>query len=446
MPAVRGNTFSGNTFWENLEQMAISGGGTVPNNNWGGNYWSDYTGYDANGDGVGDLPYRAERFFENLTDREPMLRALIYSPAAQALEFAAATFPIVKPLPKLVDNTPHLAPAPLPAIAAPLPQRGHLAEAAIILLALSLGLAALVLLPKHTRAMPPSILNPQPVAGSHSPMLQVTQLTKKYGSFAALSAVSFDVQPGEAVALWGANGAGKSTLIKALLGLIAFDGVVRVDAVDVKRDGKRARARIGYVPQEMVFYAQLKGLHITQSRMAHLQSRLGLTDHAHKPVATLSGGLKQRLALAVALLADPPILLLDEPTANLDAQAQRDYLTLLISLRKKDGKTILFASHRLEEVEALASRVFVLEQGRLVETLSPVQLLEKLMPEIDLALWVPEPQRPAALDCLVSAGWSAHFNGRGTVVVRVRGEEKMKAFDALHACGIRVTNFEVERK
>src|SRR5690606_37054208 len=107
----------------------------------------------------------------------------------------------------------------------------------------------------------------------------------------------------------------------------------------------------------------------------------GLAAHARKPVAALSGGLKQRLALAVALLADPAVLLLDEPTANLDAQAQRDYLALLAALRTDEHKTIIFASHRLEEVEALANRVLLLEQGQLVATLTPVELLARLLPE-----------------------------------------------------------------
>ncbi len=140
------------------------------------------------------------------------------------------------------------------------------------------------------------------------------------------------------------------------------------------------------------------------------------------------------------------MLLLDEPTASLDAQAQRDYLALLASLRRDEGKTIIFASHRLEEVEALANRVLVLEQGRLVDQLTPIDLLAKLMPEIELTLWVPEAQRPDALDCLTGAGLSAHLNGRGTVVVRVRSDEKMQALQTLQQRGITVENFEVERK
>jgi ABC-type multidrug transport system ATPase subunit len=116
-------------------------------------------------------------------------------------------------------------------------------------------------------------------------------------------------------------------------------------------------------------------------RIAPLLARLGLDVHAHKPVNALSGGLKQRLALAIALLADPPLLLLDEPTASLDTAAQQDYLRLLANLRD-EGKTILFASHRLEEVEALADRALLLEHGRLVDIFPADQLRGRIAPDL----------------------------------------------------------------
>lgn len=113
MAAVHGATFRGNTFWENGEQVGLQGGGRAGGNTWQENYWSDYQGFDADGDGIGEMPYRSERSFEHLTDREPLLRVLTYSPAAQAIEFAARTFPIYKPQPKLVDLTPSVMPAGL---------------------------------------------------------------------------------------------------------------------------------------------------------------------------------------------------------------------------------------------------------------------------------------------------------------------------------------------
>jgi nitrous oxidase accessory protein len=118
-PSVRGATFTDNTFWENVEQVSIGVGGKPRDNTWQANYWSDYTGFDLDGDNRGELPYRSERFFESLTDREPLLRTLIYSPAAQAIEFAATSFPIFKPQPKFSDEAPRLSPAELPESALP---------------------------------------------------------------------------------------------------------------------------------------------------------------------------------------------------------------------------------------------------------------------------------------------------------------------------------------
>jgi ABC-type multidrug transport system ATPase subunit len=238
-----------------------------------------------------------------------------------------------------------------------------------------------------------------------------------------------------------------------VLGLLDYAGTIEVAGHDARRAGKLARRSVGYVPQEAVFYdastratlafyARLK--RVSADRIPVLLERLGLAEHAGKPVAALSGGLKQRLALAVALLADPPLLLLDEPTANLDAQAQRDYLALLRGLRA-EGKTILFASHRLEEVEALADRVLVLEHGRLAADVTPAEWLTRLLPDIELTLWVPEAQRPAALDSLLEAGWPAHFNGRGTVVVRVRAEHKLLPLHRLQSQGIAVQDFDLAR-
>jgi ABC-type multidrug transport system ATPase subunit len=293
-----------------------------------------------------------------------------------------------------------------------------------------------------------------------APPLVIRQVSKRYGKVNALRDVTFSAEPAEAIALWGQNGAGKTTLLKAILGLIRFDGTIVVEGQDVRRQSKAARRSIGYVPQEanfydwsvlatMRFYARLKKIHRqpgvdAPARVAALLDRLGLTEHAHKSVSALSGGLKQRLALAVALLADPPILLLDEPTANLDAQARRDYLGLLASLRR-EGKTIIFASHRFEELETLADKVVLLEQGELVEIVAPEELRAKYSPEVEMVLWLPEAHRHRAMTVLTGQGLPAHLNGRGTVVVAVESAAKARLLDDLSRQGISVLNFEMEQ-
>ena len=397
-PAVRGAVLTNNTFWENGIQMTLQGGGRPGQNDWTGNFWSDYAGFDAAGDGRGDLPYQSDRFFESLTDREPRLQMLAFSPAVETMEFAARSFPLVKPQPKLTDPSPLMAPAAVPAFA--LPERGNgrdMAATAVALLTLA-GMIAFIG-DKETRRGGDKERGRQgdretvspPLPFSPSPPLSVRGVGKRYGKTEALRDVTFTAAPGEILALWGSNGAGKTTLLKAILSLIRFEGEIAINGHSVQRAGKQARRGIGYVPQEAVFYdwgvmatmrfyARLKKA--SPERIEPLLARLGLDVHAHKPVNALSGGLKQRLALAIALLSDPPLLLLDEPTASLDTAAQQDYLRLLASLRD-EGKTILFASHRLEEVEALADRALLLEHGRLVDIFPADELRGRIAPDLD---------------------------------------------------------------
>ncbi len=486
MPAVKGSVFENNTFWENVEQMAIQGGGGSANT-WQGNYWSDYSGFDAgtvNGmtapDGIGDLPYRAERLFENMLDREPTLRALIYSPAAQAIESASAAFPLMLPQPKLEDPLPNMTPAEIPAFAHfPMQNPARMWITSLVFTGLALLCGALAFV-KRPSVIPSGARNPHGASFSSSvpgispsgrndirilsgdsmtplppstPLISVQHVTKRYKKVTALNDVTFALAPGAALALWGANGAGKTTLLKAILGLIDFGGQITVGGHDVRRQGKLARHLIGYVPQEFAFYdlGVLETLHFyarlkkaNPARIPTLLERLGLSAHATKRVGALSGGLRQRLALAVALLDDPPLLMLDEPLANLDARARREYQMLLSALRK-EGKTLLFASHRIEEVETLADQVLVLQEGRLQEIITPEALRTRHLAEIDLVLWVPEHRRGEALTCLEAEGFATHLNGRGTVVVRIPEGRKAHPLATLNECAIPVLNFEMEQ-
>lgn len=463
MPAVKGVEFTHNTFWENIEQMSVNGGGGSPDaNSWRSNFWSDYAGLDADGDGLGDTPYVAEKFFENMTDREPMLRALLYSPAAQAVEFAAASFPIVKPRPKFTDPAPLLTPASLPAITqSPNDTRREMFAAALMLLLIAAGA---IVIAKRDKPMIESDSAPKlathPLPAAHrtaepvSAVVCADRVAKTYGKTRVLDDVSFCVEAGQALALWGPNGAGKTTLVKAMLGLISFRGNIRINGLQVRQQGKKTRGFIGYVPQLTMFYdwsvratcefyARLK--HVPAARVPQLLQQLGLASHASKSVTALSGGQKQRLALALALLADPPILLLDEPTANLDSEARAEFVRLVDGL-KREGKTILFASHRLEEVEALADRVLWLAENQPMRLMDLEEWRAFVTPAVELTLWLGNAQRERANAFLNAQGWNAHLNGRGTIVVRARAQEKMRALKLLEANGFTVDDFQVERQ
>ena len=279
-------------------------------------------------------------------------------------------------------------------------------------------------------------------------LIVAEQLTKRYGRVTVLDNVSFSIRPGESVALWGANGAGKTTALRCLLGLQPFEGRLTVRGIDVQRQGKAVRTLIGYVPQEAAFYdltvqdtlrfyARLKKT--TFDQIPGVLDRIQLSDQIHKPVSALSGGMKQRLALAVALLADPPILVLDEPTANLDVQAQRDFIHTIQHLNQA-GKTIVFSSHRLDEVLVLAERVLVLGGGKVQLECAPGELADRLGLNQWMYIQVPETHFDQTQYVLRMQAFNVMPNGRG-VYVRVQTGQKIAPLQALERATIPILDF-----
>ena len=202
-------------------------------------------------------------------------------------------------------------------------------------------------------------------------ILCVRNLSVRFGSLSVLENVSFELERGRTLALMGSNGAGKTTLIRALLGLVRFEGSAEIDGYDVAARGVDARRRIGYVPQApafhdmtavewLTFIARLRGAPKRQVRF--VLERVGLDEAAERPVRVFSGGMQQRLSVAAALLGDPPLLILDEPTANLDPEGRSDLLALLRSFHR-EGRTLVMSSHRAGEVADLADEVLVLKFG-----------------------------------------------------------------------------------
>jgi ABC-2 type transport system ATP-binding protein/nitrous oxidase accessory protein len=246
--------------------------------------------------------------------------------------------------------------------------------------------------------------------------------------------VSLSLDQGDAVALWGSNGAGKTTLIRCVLGLLRYRGAIRVGGIDVRRNGKAARMLIGYVPQELGFYDELR----VDSAICYFARLKGIPSAS--PAA--SGGMKQRLALAIALLGDPPILVLDEVTASLDALGRHEFVGLLRQLTGS-GRTLLFASHRLEEVRSLARRVAVLERGRLLRIDDCACFAPDAQHAAVLHLHLSADERMPAIRALAAEGFSPTLNGTG-ILVPVASEHKAAPFRILADAQIAVDNFEVD--
>lgn len=209
-------------------------------------------------------------------------------------------------------------------------------------------------------------------------MIEVTSLSKAYGSVQALSNVSFQVGAGEIVGLLGPNGAGKTTLIKILTGYLQPDsGQAVIDGLDVLAQPQEVQAHIGYLPENAPLYPELSVqaylkmmADLRQIPPEQLQARIseavhatGLTEHLTRPIGQLSKGYRQRVGLAQAILPQPRLLILDEPTVGLDPTQIVEIRHLIRRLAQQS--TILFSTHILPEVEALCDRVIILMRGEM---------------------------------------------------------------------------------
>ena len=211
-------------------------------------------------------------------------------------------------------------------------------------------------------------------------MLQVAHLRKTYGTLVAVDDASFTVQRGQLVGLLGPNGAGKTTTLSMIAGLVAADaGTVVIDGRPLGGDTDPIKRRFGLVPQDLALYDELSAREnlrffgalydltgrALDAAVARVLDTVGLADRATSKVKTFSGGMKRRLNLAIGLLHDPDILLLDEPTVGVDPQSRNAIFDNLESL-KSQGKALLYTTHYMEEVERLADQIVVMDHGRVI--------------------------------------------------------------------------------
>jgi ABC-2 type transport system ATP-binding protein len=203
--------------------------------------------------------------------------------------------------------------------------------------------------------------------------IEARELRKRYGRVKALAGVSFELAPRGRIALVGPNGSGKSTLNRALMGLIRCEGEVRLDGLDPLRDRRALARRTAYVPQiapqlaapvdEVVrAIARVRGLDPGAVARAAAELDLELEEVAARPFRSLSGGMKQKLLIALALASEASLLILDEPTGSLDARARERFFALFEALAPE--ATLILCSHRLDEIRPLVDHVLMLEEGR----------------------------------------------------------------------------------
>ncbi len=274
--------------------------------------------------------------------------------------------------------------------------------------------------------------------------------TKRYGAFTALDHVDLDIHRGEVFALLGPNGAGKTTLISLVAGTsLASEGTVEVLGRDVVRDYRFTRRAVGLVPQEinfdpfftveetLRFQAGYFGVRVSDARMDDILGNLSLRDKRHSNTRALSGGMKRRLLIAKALVHDPPVLFLDEPTAGVDVELRRDLWTYVKRLASA-GTTVVLTTHYLEEAEELADRIGVIKNGRLLVVEDKRVLMARHSRRtVRLELEHPVLELPLSL---AQAG-AALAEGGGALVLTPRMGEPLSApLQALAAAGLRVND------
>ena len=224
-------------------------------------------------------------------------------------------------------------------------------------------------------------------------IIQVENLVKKFGDFTAVDGISFEVHPGEVVGYLGPNGSGKTTTIRILLGLLRpTAGRAQVLGFDVGREAESIRPLVGYMSQKaalydeltvaenLTFYAGLYGLSTVQQRLRQREvlALVGLSDRQNERAGQISTGWRQRLALAIALVHQPRLLFLDEPTSGVDPAARRDFWDLIDELAQADT-TVFVSTHFMDEAE-YCSRLGIMSAGRLLAMDSPAALKRDVLP------------------------------------------------------------------
>ncbi|SET08669.1 ABC-2 type transport system ATP-binding protein [Methanococcoides vulcani] len=291
-------------------------------------------------------------------------------------------------------------------------------------------------------------------------IITVEDLSKQYDGFMAVEGVSFDIKRGEIFGLLGPNGAGKSTIISILCCLLEpTAGRVTIDGFDVEKNATDIKKIIGVVPQEislyytltarenLAFYAKIYGLSgkAMKDRIEELLDMVGLTDRADDRLEGYSGGMKRRINIAVALLHNPRILFLDEPSTGVDPQSRKRIYDTIRDLNRQ-GTTVLLTTHQMEDAEKLCHRIAIMDKGKLV-ALDTLQGLLKLVGESDIIQVTSKELPPEAADTIqqIDKVQKVAVDGGSMTIGLVRGRESLAGIiDILIASGTKVESIQIK--
>jgi len=283
--------------------------------------------------------------------------------------------------------------------------------------------------------------------------IEVKNLTKHYGNLGAVNDISFNVRKGDVFALLGPNGAGKTTTVEIIETIRRpSSGSVRLLGMDVTKEKRDIVPRIGVLPQgfssfdritvreTMQYYSRLFG-----SRKADIDGLIelvNLKDKAREQYMKLSGGLKQRLGIAIALVNDPEVVFLDEPTTGLDPRARREVWEVLLGL-KKHGKTVFLTTHYMEEAELLADMVAIISKGKIIAMDSPVQLMASNADYLILTLQGVDAK---AFEVATKMGLDPQLNNHKNITVRIKRMDDIRnILNVMNDAGAPVQSMDVRK-
>ncbi len=283
--------------------------------------------------------------------------------------------------------------------------------------------------------------------------IEVENLTKRYGDLLAVNDISFNVRKGEVFAFLGPNGAGKTTTVEMIETIRRpTSGKIRLLGMDVANEKRAIVSFIGVLPQgfssfdritvreTMQFYSRLFSR--KKADIDALIELVNLKDKASEQYMKLSGGLRQRLGIAIALVNDPEVVFLDEPTTGLDPRARREVWEALVGLKKK-GKTVFLTTHYMEEAELLADTVAIISRGRIIAMDTPAQLIENNADNLILTLQSADEK---TFDVIEKMGFEPELNNQKSVKIRVARTEDIRAIlNTMQAAGAPLASMDVRK-